>query len=94
MAAISRGQGRLKSNRRTRCPLPIGMPLPSLARITIIDLEKRTKMLFQTIEVAVIFQGQGRLRSYSRLRCPLPLAMPLPSFAQITRIDLEKSAKM
>ena len=38
MAAISEGQGRLRSNSRTRCLLPLVKPLPSFVEISKIDL--------------------------------------------------------
>ena len=43
MAAISWGQGRFRSNSRTRCPLPLAMALSSFIGITKIDLEKVQK---------------------------------------------------
>ena len=73
MAVISQGQGHLKSNSWTRCPLPLAMSLPSLVSITKIHLEKSAKICFQTLKMATISQGQDRLRSNSRTRCPLPM---------------------
>ena len=69
MAIISRGQGHLKSNPQTRCILPLGMSLPSFARITRIDLEKSAQMWFQNLKMAAVSQGQGFLRSNLCTRC-------------------------
>ena len=44
MAAISRDHGRLRSNSRTKCLLPLAVSLPSFSGITKIDLEKCAKM--------------------------------------------------
>ena len=94
MAAISQGQGRLRSNLQTMCLLPLAMSQPSFVKITKIHLEKSEKILFSTLKMATIYQGQGRLRSNLQTTCPLPLAMLIPSFVRITKIDWEKIAKV
>ena len=45
MVAISRGQGRLRSNLQTRCPLPLAISLPSFDEVTRIHLEESAKVL-------------------------------------------------
>ena len=54
MATIPRGQYRLKSNSRTRYPLPLVMSLPSFVRISKIDLEKSAKMWFFRFKIGAV----------------------------------------